>query len=260
LALTVVKATFSYGAAGSPAPCPLFSDFGAEFPRGAVTAVTGPNGSGKTTLARLLVGILRPQSGDVYIDGDPVRSMTLTEVGRMVGYVMQDPSRQIFKTTILDEMMFGLRNMGMGVDEATERACEYLGLFGLAGRETVFPFDLSVGERQRLVLAAVLAMKPSYLVLDEPTASLDPGRKRALGGYLSDAVAKDGIGVVLISHDMKFVKSYADAGVALAPVPVRGTGAGAIGDGSCVAASRSNADALAEPVARMASPCEERDR
>jgi energy-coupling factor transporter ATP-binding protein EcfA2 len=102
--------------------------------------------------------------------------------------------------------------------EAAALAGEYLGRFGLAGREGEFPFDLSTGERQRLVLAAVLAMKPSYLLLDEPTSSLDPGRRIALGDYLSGAVARDGIGVVLISHDMKFVRKYADSVTELTPV------------------------------------------
>jgi energy-coupling factor transport system ATP-binding protein len=218
MALTVDNLTFSYGSAGaSPFVPPLFSGFSAEFPRGAVTAVTGPNGSGKTTLARLLVGILKPRSGDICLDGASVRGMTLTEVGGQIGYVMQDPSRQIFKTTVADEMTFGLLNRGTDANEAENVADEYLELFGLSDKKNDFPFALSTGERQRLVLAAVLAMKPSYLILDEPTSSLDPGRRRILGRYLSDIIAKDGGGVARISHDRKFVADYADARVELAP-------------------------------------------
>jgi energy-coupling factor transport system ATP-binding protein len=234
MALTVLNLTFSYGPPGSlrarngivftppdgsfvPRPdAPLFDDFSAEFPRGAITAVTGPNGSGKTTLARLLVGILKPQSGEIYIDDRLVRNMTLTEVGGAVGYVMQDPSRQIFKTTVADEMMFGLHNKGTDANEAEKLADEYLELFGLSDRKEDFPFAMSTGERQRLVLAAVLAMKPSYLILDEPTASLDPGRRRILGRHLSKIIAKDGVGVVLISHDKKFIANHADSTITLA--------------------------------------------
>ncbi|MDR1043442.1 MAG: energy-coupling factor ABC transporter ATP-binding protein [Clostridiales Family XIII bacterium] len=197
---------------------PLFNDFSAEFPRGAITAVTGPNGSGKTTLARLLVGILKPSSGDVYIDGESVRGMTLTEVGGRVGYVMQDTGRQIFKTTVADEMLFGLHNIGMAEDDAAKLTDEYLEMFGLSDRKEDFPFAMSTGERQRLVLAAVLAMKPSYLILDEPTSSLDPGRRSILGKYLSATRAKDDIGIALISHDKKFVTNYADAVIDLSSV------------------------------------------
>jgi energy-coupling factor transport system ATP-binding protein len=225
MALTVRNLTFSYQGAGAKLP-PLFDDFDAVFHRGAITAVTGPNGSGKTTLARLLVGILKPGSGGVYIDDRPVGDMTLTEVGGQVGYVMQDPGRQIFKTTVMDEVMFGLRNTGTDEEEAARLSNEYLGLFGLEDRKEAFPFDLSTGERQRLALAAVLAMKPSYLILDEPTSSLDQGRRRDLGGYLIETVSRDGIGVILISHDMKFVAKYSDAGVELAPRGIR-TGPGA---------------------------------
>ncbi|MDR1291848.1 MAG: energy-coupling factor ABC transporter ATP-binding protein [Clostridiales Family XIII bacterium] len=240
MALTASNLTFSYGLAGAPPALnggenrasagtqknrpsvfpqstSVFRDFNAEFPRGVATAVTGPNGSGKTTLARLLVGILRPRSGEVYIDGKPVRGMTLTEVGGQIGYVMQDTGRQIFKTTVADEMMFGLRNIGVERGDAAKLSDEYLELFGLSDRKGDFPFAMSTGERQRLVLAAVLAMKPSYLALDEPTASLDPGRRRVLGRYLSDIIARDGVGVVLISHDKKFVADYADRAIELAP-------------------------------------------
>jgi energy-coupling factor transport system ATP-binding protein len=216
MALTIRGLTFSYGAAS------LFDGFNADFPRGAVTAVTGPNGCGKTTLARLLVGILKARAGEILIDGEPVPRMTLTEVGRKIGYVTQDPGRQIFKVSVEEEMMFGLRNIGVGESEAEARSDEYLKRFGLSDKKGAFPFELSTGERQRLVLAAVLAMKPPYLMLDEPTSSLDPGRRRALGVYLTETMKKDGTGIVLISHDRKFVSEYANARVDIGERPAPG--------------------------------------
>ncbi|MDR0519311.1 MAG: energy-coupling factor ABC transporter ATP-binding protein [Clostridiales Family XIII bacterium] len=214
MALTADRVSFSYDARGAR---DILHDFSATFPSGAITAVTGPNGCGKTTLARLLVGILKPRAGGISIDGVPVSGLTLTEVGRRVGIVMQDPCRQIFTTSVWDEMMFGLENIGAGKSDAERLSDEYLSLFGLADKKDCFPFELSTGERQRLVLAAVLAAKPAYLILDEPTSSLDIGRRKTLGGYLSGIRDRDGVGVVLISHDAKFVGEHADAVIELTP-------------------------------------------
>jgi energy-coupling factor transport system ATP-binding protein len=161
----------------------------------------------------LLVGILKPLRGRVLIDDVLVSSMTLTEVGRRVGFVMQDSSRQLFCTSVKDEAEFGLKNMGLPADEVQTRAAEYLDFFGLGKYAERFPFELSGGEKQRLVLASVMAMRPDYLILDEPTSALDKGMRRALGGHLLDVVKKDGAGIVLISHDRRFVGEYADTAI-----------------------------------------------
>jgi energy-coupling factor transporter ATP-binding protein EcfA2 len=219
----------------------ILDDFSAVFERGQLTAVCGANGCGKTTLARLLVGILKPLRGRVLLDGAAVSGMTLTEVGRRVGFVMQDASRQLFCTSVKDEAEFGLKNMGLPADEAQARAAEYLDFFGLGKHAGRFPFELSGGEKQRLVLASVMAMRPGYLILDEPTSSLDKGMRRALGGLLLDAVKKDGVGIVLISHDRRFVGEYADAEIRF------GTKGGTKGDGSCVCPSVASQDTRTVP-------------
>jgi energy-coupling factor transport system ATP-binding protein len=217
MALIAQALTFAYPprAFASGGEHAVIEGFSAVFEPGRITALTGPNGSGKTTLAKLLVGILKPASGAVTLDGDAIADRTLTEIGRRVGFVMQDPSRQIFKTSVYDEMTFGLSHLGLAEDAMRARADEYLALFDLADKRDDFPFDLSTGERQRLVLAAILAMKPSYLVLDEPTVALDPGRRRRLGGYLREIASRNDVGVVLISHDARFVSTLADMEITL---------------------------------------------
>jgi energy-coupling factor transport system ATP-binding protein len=188
----------------------VLSGFSYSFGRGLITAVAGANGCGKTTLSQLLVGILKPTDGEVLLGGESVSKMTLSQVGRRVGLVMQNPSRQIFSTSVRDEMAMGLRNIGLTEDEIENRTAEYLYFFGLAGREDEFPFNLSMGERQRLVIAAVSAMKPEFLILDEPTSALDMNLRKKLGMHLRSLTDEHGTGIIIFSHDVAFIEEYAD--------------------------------------------------
>jgi energy-coupling factor transport system ATP-binding protein len=217
----------SYTYKGQSAP--VLTGISATFPQGQITAVTGKNGSGKTTFAKLLTGILKPTTGTIKIDGKSIEKMTLTDIGRQIGFVMQDPSRQLFTTSVKEEIDYGLKNLGLPPEEIESTRNEYLTYFGLERYEDRFPFALSTGEKQRLILAAILAMKPSYLILDEPTSALDKERRQALGTYLTEITKgtagtalrvppkvghKDRPtvpGIILISHDEKFIEKYADA-------------------------------------------------
>jgi energy-coupling factor transport system ATP-binding protein len=195
---------------------PLVLDgFSACFPSAGITALTGRNGSGKTTLSRIIMGILKPETGTVTVDGEDTGDLSLAEMGRRIGYVMQNPARQIFSTSVREEMLYGLQNTGLSGDEAEERMRDYLARFELSGREDDFPFYLSQGEKQRLVLAAVLAMRPGWLMLDEPTASLDYERRRQLGEQLLRVRDELSCSVIIISHDRDFVDSYADGVVVM---------------------------------------------
>jgi len=211
LILSVDNVTYKY----KNAKAPVLEDVSAVFSKGDISAVTGPNGSGKTTLAKVIMGILKPQEGRVTISsGDGVTdisSLSLAETGRKIGYVMQDPARQMFSTTVREEMEYGLRNMGLDEKETEARKKRFLSYFDMEGYEETFPFSLSQGEKQRLVLAAVLAMEPEWLILDEPTASLDVRRKRMLGEYLLKIKNDLGSGIIIISHDASFVRRYAQA-------------------------------------------------
>jgi energy-coupling factor transport system ATP-binding protein len=193
----------------------VLDDFCEEFKKGGITAVTGPNGCGKTTLMKLILGIFSPQKGMIHIDGRDTSEMSLAETGRKIGYVMQDPSRQIFCTSVEEEMAYGLENMKLPADEIRKRCDYYLEYFEIGQYRQTFPFALSQGEKQRLVLAAVLAMKPDYLILDEPEASLDLYRRRLLREYLLKIRAEFDCGIIMISHDRNFISSCADREVGL---------------------------------------------
>lgn len=193
---------------------PVLDGFSAVFPAGAVTAVTGSNGCGKTTLVKLLTGIERPGSGRVLVDGADLGPLSLAQIGRKVGCVFQNPARQLFCTSVRDEMAYGLRTQGLDEAEIDRRTEQQLGFFGLLGHRDDFPLHLSHGEKQRLMLAVVLAMGPAFLVLDEPTTGLDLPRRLALGEELR-ALAAGGRGVVVISHERAFITRFADGEVVM---------------------------------------------
>lgn len=187
----------------------VISGLSCGFDPGVCTAVTGRNGCGKTTLVRLLTGILRPDSGSISIDGQNISALGLFGIGKLVGCVFQDPSRQLFCTTVSGEIRFGLVNMGLPEDEINRRTDHYLRFFRLGHLAQSFPGTLSQGEKQRVVLAAVLAMGTRYVLLDEPTSGLDMRAREELGELLSELRA-NGHGVIFVSHERGFIEKYAD--------------------------------------------------
>jgi energy-coupling factor transport system ATP-binding protein len=188
----------------------VLSEFSAGFQRGEIVAVSGRNGCGKTTLTKLLVGILRPMRGSIAIDGVETAGMDLFEIGRRVGYVFQNPNRQLFCDTVYNEVAYGLRNMKLDEAQTAEKTRHYLDYFELARYSDVFPGKLSLGEKQRLALASVLALGTDYLVLDEPTTGLDTRRQNELGDMLLRLRSELGCGIILVSHETSFIKAYAD--------------------------------------------------
>ena len=187
-----------------------------HFERGEIVAVRGKNGCGKTTLTKLLTGILRPTSGRVLIDELDAAGMNLFEIGRRIGYVFQNPCRQLFCDTTFNEVAFGLRNTGLDEDAVADKVNYYLEYFGLAQYSDTYPGKLSLGEKQRLALAAVLALGTDYLVLDEPTSGLDTRRRKELGNILTDLRSKLNCGVILVSHESGFISRYADRELVMA--------------------------------------------
>jgi|SRR5690554_6846988 len=180
-----------------------------EIENGTCTFMIGPNGGGKTTMSKLMTGILKPTQGDVLIDQVNTKETELYQVGAKVGYLFQEPERQIFAATVRDELSFVMEINGVEDEEIKRRVDAALQQFQLKDVESSFPFQLSRGEKQRLAMAAILMNNPSFLILDEPTTGLDIERRE----ILSDAIGKlkkQGIGMVIISHDQPFVQKHAD--------------------------------------------------
>lgn len=172
------------------------------------TAITGPNGSGKTTLGKLISGIFKPGKGSVSICGKDTREMSLGEIGGKIGYLFQNPERQLFAPSVREEISFILELKGYDqkyIDDSVEYILEK---FNLKHLENAVSFKLSRGEKQRLAIAAVLVNKPDFLVFDEPTTGLDMDRKNILSNMLYELM-DNGIGMAVISHDTEFVKRHA---------------------------------------------------
>ncbi len=179
-----------------------------------IVALVGPNGSGKTTLAKHLNGLLKPNRGRVLVDGMDTREHTVAELSRKVGYVFQNPEKMFFEETVFREVAFGPRNLGLSDDEVEDRVRWALKAVGLEGFEGRTPYSLSGGEKQRLAIACVLAMKPKYMILDEPTTGLD-GRAERMVIETIVSLREMGHGVLLITHDMNLVLELADRVVLL---------------------------------------------
>ena len=147
---------------------------------GEAVALVGANGAGKSTLLKHLNGSLRPTAGEVRVGELPVHPGTLAQIRRTVGMVFQDPDDMLFMPTVLEDVAFGPRNLGFSAGEADARALEALQRVGAAHLAAKAPYHLSMGEKRRCALAAVLAMAPDILVLDEPSTGLDPRGRRLL--------------------------------------------------------------------------------
>jgi len=183
-----------------------FSLTAESFSPGPCTALLGDNGRGKTTLGKLAAGILRPNSERVLYDGLDIADRRLGDIGKQVGYLFQDPSRQIFAPHPLEEISFPLVLRGVPKPEAEERARELLVEFELEGIENSVTYILSRGEKQRLAIAAVMACNPRFLILDEPTTGLDERRRDLLISALR-RLRERGVGILAISHDRAFAES-----------------------------------------------------
>lgn len=184
-------------------------------PAGSIAAIVGQNGSGKTTLARCMSGHLRPTRGAVEVAGRDVQRMSVRQRAAAVGYVFQNPDHQIFKDPVLDDVMFGPLNLGVGADEARESAERVLRALDLWDARDLHPFRLSKGGRQRLAIAAIAVMRPPVLVIDEPTTGQDVHESHAIMTLLRDLARESDQTVVVITHAMNLVAAHCDLVAAL---------------------------------------------
>lgn len=190
--------------------------------RGEVVALIGANGAGKTTASKMINGLLRPTGGSVSVLGADVAPRATSALARQVGYLFQNPDRQICQHTVDREVRFGMEVLGLARDEIAGRAAALCALFDLDPGAS--PFSLSGGERQRVALASILAVRPEILVLDEPTTGLDARETQRVMEHIM-ALNAGGTTVIMVTHDMDAVAAYASRAIVLA-------GGRLIGDGT----------------------------
>lgn len=174
-----------------------------EVPARATTAIVGQTGSGKSTLLRLLCGLEAADTGSLTVCGiNAATKRGRRQIRRAVGYVMQHPERQLFAQTVAEDVAFGPRNQGLSAAEVERRVAHALDLVGLADRRDASPFELSGGQQRLAAIAGVLAMEPELLVLDEPTAGLDPRGRARLRALMAD-LAAHGVTLLQVTHSME---------------------------------------------------------
>lgn len=188
-------------------------DINLEIRDGQFIGVIGHTGSGKSTLIQHLNGLMKATSGTIYFNGQDIYAddFDLRELRSRVGLVFQYPEHQLFETTIFDDVCFGPKNQGLSKEEAGLRAFEALRSVGMP-EELYYqsPFDLSGGQKRRVAIAGVLAMKPEVLILDEPTAGLDPAGRDEILDLVARMHKERGITVILVSHSMEDVAKYVE--------------------------------------------------
>lgn len=197
---------------GSPFETNALNNVSLSIEQGDFVGLIGHTGSGKSTLIQHMNGLLKPTSGKIIINGFDITSSKakLNEIRKKVGLVFQYPEYQLFEETVEKDVAFGPNNLGIGPEEVAIRVKESLEMVGLDYEEirSKSPFELSGGQKRRVAIAGVIAMKPEVLILDEPTAGLDPkGRDEILDQILS-LHAMQGITVILVSHSMEDIARY----------------------------------------------------
>lgn len=191
---------------------PVLADLDFELGEGERVALLGPNGSGKTTLLHLVVGLLRPTAGRVEAFGRPRRAEAdFFEVRQRAGLLFQDPEDQLFCPTVAEDVAFGPLNLGKSRDEVRAIVAETLDALGLAGYEERITYKLSGGEKRLVSLAAVLAMQPDVLLLDEPVNGLDEEARARLVAILKGLP----LSMVVVSHDRDFLRETTSRAVRL---------------------------------------------
>ena len=210
--LELKNVSYSYSP-GTPFEKKALQNISLSIEAGSITGIIGHTGSGKSTLVRMFNGLLSPASGEVLLDGVDINAdkKALASVMCRVGLVMQYPEYQLFDETVEKDISFGPKNMKLSDSEIAERVREAARFTGIPDEMLPrSPFDLSGGQKRRVAIAGVLAMRPEVIVLDEPAAGLDPmGRKEILGGLVNYR-DRTGAAIVIVSHNMEEMANYCD--------------------------------------------------
>jgi len=182
-----------------------------EIYKGQKVAIMGPNGAGKSTLFSHFNGLTEPTSGHVEVDGKAIKydRDTLLEVRQKVGIVFQDPNDQLFAPTVKEDVAFGPMNLGLDYEEVEKRVSEALTMVGMEQYMDKTPHHLSGGQQKRVAIAGIIAMRPEIMILDEPTAGLDPeGVEKVLS--IINELNNEGMSIVISSHDIEMVNEFAE--------------------------------------------------
>jgi energy-coupling factor transport system ATP-binding protein len=199
--IEVERVSFAYRT-GEADAVPALRGLDLRVEPGQLVAIIGHNGSGKSTLVKLLTAVLYPLEGGIRIDGIPVREENQWEVRERVAVVFQDPDDQLIMTRVADDVAFGPENLGLPREEITERVGFALGALGLEGISGSLIEDLSPGQKQRVAIAGALAMRPHFLILDEPTSLLPAPVAARLISTIRDLNRREGMGVLHVTHSM----------------------------------------------------------
>ncbi len=182
--------------------------------KGEFVAIIGQNGAGNSTLLKNITGLLRPTTGSVWVNGKDIADWAVSEISQSVGFVLQNPDRQLFAATVREEIAFSLENLGLDKEEIENRSASALASVGLLDAVEQFPLALSRGDRAKVVIACVLAMNPDILLLDEPTGGQD-----YRGCYQVMDIAKElhrlGKTVVVVTHHMALVAEYTNRAIVM---------------------------------------------
>ena len=204
--------SYTYGG-GTAFEQPALRDVSFEIPDGQFVGLIGHTGSGKSTLIQHLNGLIRATEGKLFVDGENIyeKGYNMRALRTKVGLVFQYPEHQLFEIDVFKDVCFGPKNMGLPQAEIERRAKEALAMVGLSEKfYKKSPFELSGGQKRRVAIAGVLAMRPKVLVLDEPTAGLDPRGRDEILDRVKALNSEWGLTVILVSHSMEDVAKYAD--------------------------------------------------
>lgn len=198
----------------SPFESTAIRDISLEIEDGEFVGLIGHTGSGKSTLIQHLNGLLKPTSGTIIVNGLAIvrKSKDLKQLRQQVGLVFQYPEHQLFEETVYQDIAFGPKNLGLSQQEIDFRVHEAIELVGLSFEDVRdrSPFEISGGQRRRVAIAGVLAMKPQVLILDEPTAGLDPRGRDEIFGQIKSLHQKNGLTIILVSHSMEDIARLVD--------------------------------------------------
>jgi len=212
MAIKIENVNFTY-AGGTAYEIHALQDICLEIPDGQFVGLIGHTGSGKSTLVQHLNGLMKATSGRIYFNGKNIygENFSMKELRSKVGLVFQYPEHQLFEVDVLTDVCFGPKNLGLSKEEAEIKAKEALRMVGMGEEyDSRSPFELSGGQKRRVAIAGVLAMEPEVLILDEPTAGLDPKGRDEILDQISALKTEKGITIILVSHSMEDVARYVD--------------------------------------------------